>query len=104
MPDLEEEIIIDGDSHPLEGGKEEDQGPEFSEVEQDAMSKGWSPDGVEGKPNLSAEEFVARQPLYDKLHKTDRAMKRVEDQNKAVTAHLEMMRKNLAEDKVEKAR
>jgi len=101
MPDLEEEIIIDGDSHPLEGGKEEDQGPEFSEVEQDAMSKGWSPDGVEGKPNLSAEEFVARQPLYDKLHKTDRAMKRVEDQNKAVTAHLEMMRKSLAEDKVE---
>jgi len=92
LPKGDEEL----DDELPKGGEEE-----FSEIEQEAMSKGWSPEGVEGKPNLSADEFVARQPLYDKLHKTDRAMKRLEEQNKAVTAHLEMMRKSLSEEKVE---
>lgn len=100
MPDLDKEIIEDNDDE-ITQGSDENQEEEFSEVEQEAMSKGWSSEGVEGKPNLSAEEFVARQPLYDKIHNTDRKMKRLEDQNKAVTAHLEMMRKNFSEDKVE---
>jgi len=74
---------------------------EPSETELEAMSKGWSREGIEGKRNLSAEEFIDRQPLYERMHKTDRAMKRLEEQNQAVTGHLEMMRKSLSEDRVD---
>jgi len=51
---------------------------EYSEIEQQAISMGWRPDGVEGKKNLSAEEFVDRQPIYEdirslkKAHRKDR--------------------------------
>ena len=32
--------------------------PEYTEIEQEAMGFGWNPEGVEGKKNLTAEEFV----------------------------------------------
>jgi len=101
MPELEEEITLEGEEIINEEVDEIIADDEPSEVETEAMSKGWSSEGVEGKRNLSAEEFLDRQPLYDKMHKTDRAMKRVEDQNTAITAHLEMMRKSLSENKVD---
>jgi len=42
-------------------------GDELSEIEQEAISHGWNPEGVEGKKNLSAEEFMDRQGLYDDI-------------------------------------
>jgi hypothetical protein len=39
----------------------------LSEIEQEAVTHGWTPEGVEGKRNLSAEEFMDRQPLYDDI-------------------------------------
>lgn len=94
------EVIVEGADLEIEGEELQDVEEEVSEVETEAMSKGWSSEGIEGKRNLSAEEFLDRQPLYDKIHKTDRAMKRLEDQNKAITAHLEMIRKSSVEDKM----
>jgi len=38
-----------------------------SDVEEMAVGMGWNPEGVEGKRNLSAEEFIDRQPLYDDI-------------------------------------
>lgn len=98
LPEGEEETILpegEEEGNLLEGEDEP------NEVELEAMSKGWSREGIEGKRNLSAEEFIDRQPLYERMHKTDRAMKRMEEQNQAVTQHLEMMRKSLSEDKVD---
>jgi len=105
MPDLEP--VLEDEEDLLPAGEENNEGdeggePEYSEAETEAMSMGWSPDGAkEGRDNLSAEEFIGRKPLYDKMHKTDRSMKRLEEQNKAITAHLEMMRKNQVESKMD---
>ena len=104
MPELD--AALEGEENLLPEGEEsnEDEGgePEYSEVETEAMAMGWSPDGAkEGRKSISAEEFIDRKPLYDKVHKTDRNMKRLEEQNKAITAHLENMRKHQVEDKVE---
>ena len=38
-----------------------------TEVEEAAIGMGWNPEGVEGKRNLSAEEYIDRQPLYDDI-------------------------------------
>lgn len=37
------------------------------DIEAMATDMGWNPEGVEGKRNLSAEEFIDRQPLYDDI-------------------------------------
>ena len=52
---------------------------EYSETEQEAIEHGWNPDGVEGKANLSAEEFMARQPLYDDLRAQNKRIKRLQE-------------------------
>ena len=58
---------------------EEAQEPEYTEVEQKAMEMGWNPEGVEGKENLTAEEFVGRQPLYDDNRALKKQLKKVQD-------------------------
>ena len=71
---------------------------EYSEIELEAMEKGWNPEGVEGKRSLSAEEFLDRQPLYDKMHKLE---KRLKEQAKAVEAiqqHEKMVRERMHKD------
>lgn len=47
---------------------------EYSETQQEAMSKGWKPEGVEGKPNLSAEEFLRNESFLKEIHKLKREM------------------------------
>ena len=67
---------------------------EYTETEQEAMSIGWNPDGAEGKPNLSAEEFIARKPLYDSMHDMKRQIKKMEEKNTSFqTHHLEVLRR-----------
>ena len=50
---------------------------EFSEIEQKAIDMGWNPEGVEGKKNLTPDEFVDRKALYDDLHSLKRQNKQL---------------------------
>ena len=52
---------------------------EYSETEQEAIDHGWNPEGVEGKKNLSAEEFMDRKPLYDELHGLKKTTRKLQD-------------------------
>lgn len=89
------ETVLENEPEVIEEPTEE---IEYSEVELQAMEKGWSPEGVEGKRNLTAEEFLDRQPLFDKMHKLE---KRLKEQSKAVEAikqHGEMAREQMHKD------
>lgn len=56
----------------------DDDAPEYTEAEQKAMDKGWNPEGVEGKRNISADEFLDRESFFDRIHKLEQNMKRKE--------------------------
>jgi hypothetical protein len=71
---------------------------EYSEIEQQAMEAGWNPEGVEGKPFVSAEEYVARQPIYDELHSLKKELR---NQKKATEA-LKKMQAGIREREREK--
>lgn len=88
--ELEQDVDVDAD----------DGDPEYSDIELEAMDRGWKPEGVEGKRTLSAEEFLDRQPLYDELHKQKRANKKLAETQAALAAHLEQLRKERTEDKI----
>lgn len=62
---------------------------EYTEIEQQAMERGWSPDfqGDENKRAISAEEFLDRQKLYDDLRKRGR-------ENKELRSELETLKAN----------
>jgi hypothetical protein len=62
--------------------------PEYSEVELEAIEQGWNPEGVEGKRNLTAEEFLDRKPLYDDLRKTKRQIRKQQEQLEALKKHV----------------
>ncbi|MBT8449327.1 MAG: hypothetical protein KJO69_06535 [Gammaproteobacteria bacterium] len=57
----------------------EEQAPEYSEVEQEAIEHGWNPEGAEGKRNLTAEEFMDRKPLYDEIRSTKKQVRRLQE-------------------------
>lgn len=67
----------------------EPEAPDYSEVEIEAMEHGWNPEGVEGKRNLSAEEFMDRKPLYDEIHSTKKQIKRLQEGMDLLKAHHE---------------
>ena len=71
---------------PEETPEEKEETPEYSDVEKKAMEMGWNPEGVEGKENLNAEEFVGRQKLYDDI----RTLKK---QNKRLSGDIENINK-----------
>ena len=54
--------------------------PQYTEEEQQAIAKGWSPDGVEGKPNISAGEFLRNESFFDKISKQNKTIKTLETQ------------------------
>lgn len=89
----EDEVIEDVDQ-----GSEED--VELSDTEKEAMAAGWNPEGVPGKPNLTAEEFLGRQPLYDELHKLKRQIKNQEKAFEALKKNDEMIRERMHEDHI----
>lgn len=63
------------------------EGSEYSEVEQEAMEHGWNPEGVEGKRNLSAEEFMDRQPLYDDIRSLKKQYRKLNEGYAALQEH-----------------
>jgi len=52
---------------------------EHTEAELEAIEHGWNPDGAEGKRNLSAEEFMDRQPLYDDIRSLKKQTRKLQD-------------------------
>jgi hypothetical protein len=62
--------------------------PDYSEVELEAIEQGWNPEGVDGKRNLTAEEFLDRKPLYDDLRKTKRSLRKQQEQLEALKKHV----------------
>ena len=59
-----------------EVGETKENSEEYSESEQEAMDKGWNPEGVEGKPNLSADEFLRNESFFKEIHKLKRELKK----------------------------
>jgi len=57
----------------LEAGQEADQ--EKDPILEEAIQMGYNPDGVEGKANLTPEEFVGRGKLYDKIHRLEKSQR-----------------------------
>lgn len=60
---------------------------QYSDIEVKAIEMGWNPEGVEGKRNLSAEEFVDRKELYDSIHSLKKQNKRLEEGYEALRKH-----------------
>ena len=67
------------------------QEPQYSEVELEAMQHGWRPkeefDTSTGKKWRSAEEFMDRKPLFDKIDEQHRRLKDLENGVKALSEH-----------------
>lgn len=76
----------------------------YSDIEEQAIAAGWNPDqeAVEasGKDWVSAEVFVARQPMFDEIHKLKKALKNRDKDVAAIKQHLEMVRQKDAETSV----
>lgn len=73
-----QEIIAPEGEAPPQGEQ-----PSYSDVEQQAMQMGWKPDAEalgEDTTFVSAEEFVARQPLYDGLKRQGKELKMLRGQ------------------------
>lgn len=74
-----------------EGSKTEVVVPQHTEVETEAMEHGWRPkeefQESPGKKWRSAEEFMDRKPLYDKLEEQSRKIKQLDQGLKVLADH-----------------
>lgn len=64
-------------------------------VEQEARSQGWLPkEEYNGEPGkwVSAEVFVARAPLFEKIDELNKKIRALDQNNKAVVQHYEQVR------------
>lgn len=93
---MAEELETGLESEEEQAAVEEEQ--EYTEIELEAMDQGWSPHGVEGKRNLSAEEFLDRKPLYDKIHRVEKTLKEQDKKFEALRQHEKMVRDRMHED------
>lgn len=98
LPNKEELLtLIDGEAEEstlaVDTEGEEGESEEYSEIELEAMQHGWKPEGVEGKRNLSAEEFMDRQKLYDDLRVVKKQNKRLQESFEALQKHQEHLLK-----------
>ncbi len=90
IPSKEELLEVEEEISTEEGSETD----EYSDIEKQAMEMGWSPDGVEGKRNLSAEEFIDRKPLYDDLHTTKKQIKRLQSDIDNITKYQDRIRED----------
>jgi len=95
MSEQELEVKID-----LPEGVKETTETELSDIEQEAVTHGWNPEGVEGKANLSAEEFMGRQPLYDDIRSLKKSNRKLQDGIEAVKQMQEGIRQREREKTV----
>ena len=73
----------------------------YNDVEQEAISRGWNPEGVEGKRNLSAEEFLDRQPLYDDIRSLKKQTRKLQEGMEATLKMVDGARKREREKVLE---
>jgi hypothetical protein len=78
-------IAIPGETNDSAGNEESNQAPDFEAV---AREKGWKPkDEFDGGDWVSAEEFVKRQPLFDKIKVQSKKLKELEKTVEALAKH-----------------
>lgn len=95
MSEKDEEIVLDIEEEETEVVEETSaEEPEYSEIELQAMEHGWKPDGVEGKKNLTAEEFLDRQQLYDDIRFLKRKNKELQGSFEALQTHHKRVRES----------
>lgn len=73
---------------------EEEETPEYTETELKAIEKGWNPEGVEGKRNLSAEEFLDREEFYTQIHSLKRENKKLSEDVKNLATYQNRVRED----------
>ena len=78
---LREEVVEEAE------GEEVGEEVEYSPIEEEAIKHGWRPDGVEGKRNLSADEFLDRQKLYDEIKHLKMNSKEMQKAFEALSTH-----------------
>jgi len=66
--EVQEEDVLENKDEDLD--KEHEEEPTDEEVQ--ALATGWRPEGVEGKRQLSAEEFNERSSFFDRIHKLEK--------------------------------
>lgn len=84
---------------------QEEQAPQYSEVEIEAMNHGWKPQGEfedSDKDFLSAKEFMGRQKLYDRIKRLERETRRANESVEAFKRSHSQIRKRAIEDTIEK--
>lgn len=94
---MSEEAIESGVDTTLETEQPEQN---YSEIELEAIEQGWNPEGVEGKRNLTAEEFLDRKPLYDKMHKLEKRLKEQDKKFDAMQQHEKMVRERMHQEHI----
>ena len=89
LEQIHEDVQAALNETPDEAGGELEAAPadELSEAEQQAIDKGWNPDGVDGKRNLSAEEFLDRESFFDEIHKLKREVRSQKQMVDALKQH-----------------
>ncbi len=86
----------------IESGESEEDLSEYSEVEQQAMEIGWNPDQEQvGDKWVSAEIFLAREPVFAEVRKLKKALGNRNKEMDAMKTHLEMMRKKENKDRID---
>lgn len=74
---------------------------EYTETELEAMEHGWNPEGVEGKRNLTAEEFMDRKPLYDEMHSQRKEIRKLKEGIEAFNKHIKTVEERAKERAIE---
>lgn len=84
-------------SEPKEPEPVEEQQPEYSEIEKQALATGWNPDGVKG-----AEEWVRSEPLYKEIKKRGEELKELKATVDALKSFSDQQRALGAKEALEK--
>lgn len=99
MSDDKEEVVIPTKEELL-GANEEVVGEEdaVDPFLEQAIAMGYNPDGVEGKRNLSPEEFVDRQKLYDDIRNLKKQNKHLKGDIDNITKYQDRIKEKAREE------
>jgi len=76
--------------------------PEYSEKELEALDAGWKPEGTDKDGNsLNADEYMARKPLFNKIHNMREEMDTMKSQLATVSADSVKMGKAFMQEKAD---
>lgn len=97
MPELKITMPEGTEEEKVESQEADDQTPEYTEIELEAMKHGWKPESEfqakNGRKWKTAEKFMEDKPLYDKIDEQHRVNKRLERQVELLREHYEKVEK-----------